>query len=172
MKKAFKEADFAGKTALILASWFGSGLAPVAPGTFGTLAGAPLVLLMSCLGSIQALLFLLVFIALAVWSAEATRKMLARNDPSLVVVDEVAGYLLTLAPVSRNAANLLLGFLLFRLFDTWKPWPVRLIDRHVKGGLGTMLDDLAAGAIAGGLLFLIDRAGLVGLLAGYVSTRF
>ena len=147
MKKAFKEADFAGKTALILASWFGSGLAPVAPGTFGTLAGIPLVLLMGCLGSIQALLFLLVFVALAVWSAEATRKMLARNDPPLVVVDEVAGFLLTLFLMPLSLVHVCMGFLLFRVFDIFKPFPIRNLER-LKGGLGIVADDLLAGAYA------------------------
>jgi phosphatidylglycerophosphatase A len=147
LKKAFKEADFAGKTALILASWFGSGLAPVAPGTFGTLAGVPLVLLMGCLGSIQALLFLLVFIALAVWSAEATRKMLARNDPSLVVVDEVAGFLLTLFLIPLSLVHVCIGFLLFRVFDICKPFPIRNLER-LKGGLGIVADDLLAGVYA------------------------
>jgi phosphatidylglycerophosphatase A len=147
LKKAFKEADFAGKTALILASWFGSGLAPVAPGTFGTLAGVPLVLLMGCLGSIQALLFLLVFIALAVWSAEATRKMLARNDPSLVVVDEVAGFLLTLFLMPLSLVHVCIGFLLFRVFDIFKPFPIRNLER-LKGGFGIVADDLLAGVYA------------------------
>jgi phosphatidylglycerophosphatase A len=161
LKKAFKEADFAGKTALILASWFGSGLAPVAPGTFGTLAGVPLVLLMGCLGSIQALLFLLGFIALAVWSAEATRKMLARSDPSLVVIDEVAGFLLTLFLTPLSLVHVCIGFLLFRVFDIFKPFPIRNLER-LKGGLGIVADDLLAGVYANlslrFLLFLVQES--------------
>jgi len=71
------------------------------------------------------------------------------HDAQHIVVDEAAGTLLTLALVPRTAANLLLGFLLFRLFDIWKPWPVRWADRHVGGGFGSMLDDLLAGCYAG-----------------------
>jgi phosphatidylglycerophosphatase A len=147
LKKVFKEADFAGRTALILATWFGSGLAPVAPGTFGTLAGVPLVLLMGRLGTLQALLFVLFFIAVALWSAEVTRKMLAGNDPSVVVVDEVAGFLLTLFLIPLSIAHVCLGFFLFRVFDILKPFPIRNLEK-LKGGFGIVADDLLAGVYA------------------------
>jgi phosphatidylglycerophosphatase A len=147
LKKAFKEAGVKGKTALILASWFGSGLAPFAPGTCGTLAGAPLALLMGRLGTLQASLFVVVFIAVAVWSAEVTRKMAARNDPSVVVVDEVAGFLLTLFLMPLSVTHVGLGFLLFRLFDIFKPFPIRNLEK-LKGGLGIVADDLLAGVYA------------------------
>jgi phosphatidylglycerophosphatase A len=147
LRKAFKEAGVAGKTALILATWFGSGLAPVAPGTLGTLAGAPLVLLVGRLGTVQALLFVIAFIALAVWSAGMTGRMLARKDPSPVVVDEVAGFLLTLFLMPLSLAHVCLGFFLFRLFDIFKPFPIKKLEK-LKGGPGIVADDLLAGIYA------------------------
>ena len=157
MKKAFKEAGATGKTALIFASWFGSGLAPVAPGTSGTLAGLPLVLLMGSLSTLQAVFFVLVFIALSLWAAEASRRILAGNDPSVVVIDEVAGFLLALFLVPLTLGHVCAGFFLFRVFDVFKPFPIKKLE-HLKGGLGIVADDLLAGVYANlslRLLFLI-----------------
>lgn len=147
MKRAFKEAGVEGKTALILASWFGSGLAPFAPGTFGTLAGVPLVLLMGRLGTLQAVLFVLFFVAVSVWAADVSCRILERNDPSLVVVDEVAGFLLALFLVPLTFGQICIGFFLFRLFDVLKPFPIRNLE-NLRGGLGVVADDLLAGVYA------------------------
>ena len=147
MKRAFKEAGVEGKTALILASWFGSGLAPFAPGTFGTLAGVPLVFLMGRLGTLQAVLFVLFFVAVSVWAADVSCRILARNDPSSVVVDEVAGFLLSLFLVPLTFGQICIGFFLFRLFDVLKPFPIRNLE-NLRGGLGVVADDLLAGVYA------------------------
>ncbi len=79
------------------------------------------------------------------------------EDPQLIVIDEVAGMGITLILASSSWLSLVVGFALFRLFDIWKPWPVRWADRQVKGGLGVMLDDVLAGVYAFGFLVLFER---------------
>jgi phosphatidylglycerophosphatase A len=147
LKKAFKEAGLPGKTALVLASWFGSGLAPVASGTFGTLAGVPLVLLMALLRPLYAAPLVFVFIVVAVWSSDLSSRLVGKRDPSVVVIDEVAGFLLALFHVPISWVNVCLGFCLFRVFDIWKPFPVRKLEA-LRGGLGIVADDLMAGIYA------------------------
>lgn len=158
-KKAFKEAGAAGKTALVLGSWFGSGLAPLAPGTSGTLAGLPLVLVMGRLGGLRAAIFVLVFIALSVWAAEASRRILAGQDPPVVVIDEVAGFLVALLLVPLSVATACLGFVLFRAFDVFKPYPIKKLER-LGGGVGIVADDILAGVYANlslrALLFFVQ----------------
>ena len=127
-----------------LAFGFGTGLLPVAPGTWGTLPGIPLVLL---LGSVSSLWYLIITLAAFVYGCVICDKVsneLQVHDYSGIVWDEVVGYLLTLFLVPISWLTLLLGFLLFRLFDIWKPFPIKLIDSKVKGGLGIMLDDALA----------------------------
>jgi phosphatidylglycerophosphatase A len=157
--------------ATTIATFFGAGYLPRAPGTAGALAAIPLALLLDRLGTPSYLLALLAVVALGIWAADVYDEAWGTHDAQTIVVDEAAGTLLTLALVPRTAANLLLGFLLFRLFDIWKPWPVRWADRHVGGGFGSMLDDLLAGCYAAALLLVIERTGLVALLAGYLSAH-
>ena len=147
MKKAFEDAGFKGKAALILGTWFGSGLAPVAPGTSGTLAGLPVVLLVGRLETIQAALFVLFFLAVSIWAADLSCRTLGKDDPPAVVIDEVAGFLLALFLMPLTWVHLCVGFLLFRLFDVWKPFPIRSLEK-LKGGLGVVADDLLAGIYA------------------------
>lgn len=131
-----------------LAFGFGTGLSPIAPGTCGTLAALPLYAIISQLHP-TAYLFLVGFLLCAgVIIAGRSSAKLGIADPSGIVIDEIAGYLLTLtgAPVTWPAV--ILGFILFRLFDVWKPWPIRLVDRCVHGGVGIMLDDAVAGLFA------------------------
>ncbi|OSM06960.1 phosphatidylglycerophosphatase A family protein [Magnetofaba australis] len=134
--------------AMWLATWGGSGLAPKAPGTVGTLAALPLVWLALTLGPRWHALITVVVSAVGVWAAQRACEALGRDDPKEVVIDEAAGMLLTLLFAPLSALNLALGFALFRLFDILKPGPVGWLDRHVHGGWGVMLDDLAAGALA------------------------
>lgn len=147
MKKAYKEAGLKGKIALILATWFGSGLTPVAPGTSGTLAAVPVVLLMGRLETIQAGLFVLFFLIVSVWTADVSCKILGRDDPSVVVIDEVAGFLLTLFLLPLTWGHVCLGFFFFRLFDVLKPFPIKNLEK-LRGGLGIVADDLLAGVYA------------------------
>jgi phosphatidylglycerophosphatase A len=135
-----------------LAYGFGSGLAPWAPGTAGTLAAVPLYLLLRPLPLVWYLATLLTFLLLGVWACEKTARELNAHDPSAIVWDEFLGYLLTMTAAPTGWQWVVLGFALFRFFDILKPWPIRELDRRVEGGLGVMLDDLAAGVMAWAVL--------------------
>ncbi len=128
-----------------LALGFGSGLAPKAPGTWGTLVALPIYLLaIQFAGAwLIALLAAILFIV-GIWTAEVTGRALGVADHGSIVIDEIAAYLLVLAVTPRTFWWVLLAFGLFRLFDIWKPWPIRLADRKLKGGFGVMFDDLLA----------------------------
>lgn len=141
-----------------IAFGLGSGLAPWAPGTFGTLAAVPLYWLLSPLAPVVYLGVVALLFGLGVWACGRTARELGGHDPGAIVWDEVVGYLvaMTFAPVGWPWV--LAGFLLFRLFDIWKPWPIRWLDRRVRGGLGIMLDDLAAGVLAGLVLWVAASA--------------
>jgi phosphatidylglycerophosphatase A len=102
---------------------------------------------MGRLGTLQAVLFVLFFVAVSVWAADVSCRILARNDPSLVVVDEVAGFLLALFLVPLTFGQICIGFFLFRLFDVLKPFPIRNLE-NLRGGLGVVADDLLAGVYA------------------------
>lgn len=131
--------------AFIVATWFGSGLLPRLPGTWGSLAALPFAWGIASVGGARALGLAIALLFLLGWWASAIYvERLQLDDPGSIVVDEVAGqwFVLLLAP-----PDLLLyfaGFVLFRLFDILKPWPAGWADRYVKGGLGVMLDDMLA----------------------------
>ncbi|MGM0594395.1 MAG: phosphatidylglycerophosphatase A family protein [Pseudomonadota bacterium] len=128
-----------------LALGFGSGLAPVAPGTFGTLAALPLYLLLQPLAPLLYLAVVLLALIVGVWLCQVTARQLGVHDHPGIVWDEFVGLWITLFAAPGGWYWLLLGFLLFRFFDVIKPWPIRWIDRRVEGGLGIMLDDVLAG---------------------------
>lgn len=144
---------------------FGSGLAPVAPGTFGTLVAVPFYLLLSLGGHTVYLAGLILVLVGGVSICDSTAKILNSHDHPAIVWDEIAGFLVTMAVVGVSTVNVIVGFILFRFFDIIKPWPIRWIDRRVHGGLGIMLDDIVAGAIAGILLFLINLSNPAGLFS-------
>ncbi len=137
-----------------LAFGFGSGLAPKAPGTFGTLAAVPLFLLMSYL-SLSEYLFVVLFASVVgIYFCDKTAKDLRVHDHPGIVWDEFVGFWITMIAVPVTWWSLVLGFALFRLFDIWKPWPIKWVDKHVHGGFGIMLDDVLAGLLALGSLHL------------------
>ncbi len=123
---------------------FGSGLSPFAPGTAGTLAAIPLYWLMAPLSVEIYLGIVALMFVIGVYLCQITTRRLGSHDHSAIVWDEVVGYLLTMTAVPFDWRHAILGFFLFRLFDVWKPWPVRLLDRRVAGGFGIMLDDVGA----------------------------
>lgn len=154
--------------AALIATWFGCGFLPGAPGSWGSLAALPLAwIIVAGFGAGGLFIAALVLFALGCWPAAVTARALGQGDPGAIVVDEVVGQWLTLAlGLSRATAPLapltyVAGFLLFRVFDVAKPWPVRWADREIGGGLGIMLDDVLAALYAGALL-LIGR-----LILGY-----
>jgi phosphatidylglycerophosphatase A len=137
-----------------LAFGFGSGLSLKAPGTMGTLAAIPLYLLLAHLPLLGYLLVLAVMSVVGIWLCGESSRRLGVHDHGGIVWDEFAGFLLTMTAAPQGWAWIALGFTLFRLFDIWKPWPVRIADRKIHGGLGIMLDDLLAGVYAWLLLQL------------------
>lgn len=135
-----------------IASGFGSGLIPMAPGTAGSLAALLPWLALRELPWPLYLLALLLAFAIGIWACQWTARRLGVEDPGLVVWDEFVGLWIALFAAPAGWAFVLLGFVLFRLFDILKPWPVRWADRRIKGGFGTMLDDVFAGLYALALL--------------------
>jgi phosphatidylglycerophosphatase A len=139
-----------------LACGFGSGLAPVAQGTFGSLAAIlPWLLLRHGSLSINLLVIAIGFV-IGVWACEVAGRALGVDDHRSLVWDEFVGQWIALLPALLAPWwAVVLGFALFRLFDVWKPWPIRYLDRHLKGGLGVMLDDVIAGIFAAVVLKLL-----------------
>ncbi len=140
--------DIIKRPAVLLACGLGSGLIPKAPGTFGTLATIPLFLWMQHLSMPSYLLITAAFFVLGIWISAEAIKIFHRDDPSEVVWDEVVGFLITMIAAPSGWQWLVMGFVLFRIFDIWKPWPVSLADQKLHGGLGIMLDDVIAGVYA------------------------
>lgn len=132
----------------LLSFGFGSGLAPRAPGTFGTLAAVPVYWLLSGLSLPLYLALTALAALLGIWLCGYTARRLGEHDHPSIVWDEFVGYFITMIAAPAGWQWLLLGFVLFRLFDILKPWPIRWIDRHVHGGFGIMLDDVLAGVMA------------------------
>ncbi len=137
----------------LISTWFGAGLLPMAPGTWGSLAALPFAWLVldflgpAALAAAGAALFLT-----GCWTAEVYARRTSETDPDSVVIDEVAGQFLVLAAAPLHVGWFLAGLVLFRLADILKPWPVSWADRRVPGGFGVMLDDALAAIYAGVLL--------------------
>ncbi len=135
-----------------LALGFGTGLAPKAPGTVGTLAGIPVYLLLVPLPLWGYLLGTLVVIGAGIWICDRAARDFGVHDHPAIVWDEVAGFLVTMIAAPVGVLWIVLGFVLFRLFDVLKPWPIGWLDRRVGGGLGIMVDDILAGVYAAVIL--------------------
>lgn len=133
---------------LFFATGLGSGYFPKAPGTAGTLVGVLLSIALQGLNPILYGITLLTFIFFASWVATAAEDYFREKDPQQVVIDEVAGFLVTMAYVTFSWKSVAVGFLLFRLFDIWKPYPCRWIERRAPAGWGVVGDDLMAGVYA------------------------
>jgi phosphatidylglycerophosphatase A len=141
----------------LLAFGLGSGCAPVAPGTFGTLTAVIFYVPLSLLSLPLYLAVLAVVIVAGVGLCGRTSRDLGVHDHGGIVWDEFAGYFVTMIAAPPGWQGIVLGFILFRLFDIWKPWPIRWLDKQVAGGLGIMVDDLLAGLYALVLLQLLYR---------------
>ncbi|HEY8537503.1 MAG TPA: phosphatidylglycerophosphatase A [Steroidobacteraceae bacterium] len=132
---------------------FGSGLSPVAPGTFGTAVAVPLVIILQQFGWGVHALFAVCAILGGVYICGESARRLDVHDHPAIVWDEITGYTVTMLAASHEWYWLLAGFVLFRFFDVVKPWPIREADHSLPGGLGIMLDDVIAGVFAGAILF-------------------
>ncbi len=132
----------------LIAYGFGAGLSPKAPGTMGTLVAIPIYLLLANLPGLVYLLAVAAMIGVGVWACDKVASELGEDDPSAIVWDEVVGFLVAMAaaPVI-SLAWIIMGFLLFRLFDIYKPWPVSWAENRFRGGIGIIADDLIAGAM-------------------------
>jgi phosphatidylglycerophosphatase A len=139
---------------VLLAAWGPCGYAPFAPGTFGTLGAIPLYMAMSRLAPATYVALTLVLSALAIHAADRAGKYWGIADASPIVIDEVAGYLVTMAFAPYSWPGMAAGFVLFRIFDVLKPWPASALDR-IKNGAGVVADDLAAGVWAWAALFAL-----------------
>ena len=143
--------------ALMLATWFGCGYAPYGPGTVGALAAALIAFAFHASlgwGRISFLALTVLWLAPAIWASTRAARISGRKDPGFVVVDEVLGQWLTLlGATTLSWKNFLAAFILFRVFDIWKPWPIRRIER-LPEGYGIVCDDLAAGLYGALILYI------------------
>lgn len=127
---------------------FGSGAAPVAPGTFGTALAVLIYLILPSMTWPVYVLFLLLSFALGVWLCGKTARDIGVHDHGGIVWDEFVGYWITMFLAPTGWLWVLIGFVLFRIFDIVKPWPIRWLDKNVSGGFGVMIDDVLAGLMA------------------------
>lgn len=142
--------------AILLATWFGSGLIKPASGTWGTVASLPFgVLIYWLAGPIGMVVAMLAALFVGVWAADSYERQSGEKDASAIVIDEVHGMWLALIPVADDPFLWMVAFALFRFFDVLKPWPVSYFDKQVEGGWGVMLDDTVAGLYAMLVLFVI-----------------
>jgi len=140
----------------LLAFGFGSGLAPKAPGTFGTLVALPLYLVLQPLPIYLYLALVALGFIAGIWICGVTSRDLGVHDHGGIVWDEIIGYLVTMTLAPPAWWWWLVGFVLFRFFDILKPWPIGWLDARVTGGFGIMLDDLVAALYAGVIMFMLQ----------------
>jgi phosphatidylglycerophosphatase A len=144
------------RLALTVATWFGCGYFPWGPGSIGSLAAVLIAAVLSRYGFGRGALAVLIVALLspAIWSASRTARIVGREDPGLVVVDEVLGqWVALLGTGARNWKIFVAAFALFRLFDIWKPWPLRNLEQ-LPEGTGIVADDLGAGLYAAFILYI------------------
>jgi phosphatidylglycerophosphatase A len=143
------------------ATWFGCGLAPVAPGTVGTLGAIPLYLLASTHGRAGVAVAAFAATALGIWASSVVARDVGLKDPQVVVIDEVAGLLVTMLPAAHPSWQAVVaGCVLFRVLDIVKPWPVRRLEA-LPGGWGIVMDDVAAGAIGAVAMAALRATGVL-----------
>jgi len=137
--------NFRDRALVFLATGLSIGKIPIAPGTFGTLLGFPICFGLAELGAVGSIAGVAAFVLLAVWLADRAEHLIGKKDASAIVIDEVAGMMVTLAGLPLTPLNLAAGFVAFRVMDVIKPFPARQIDRKMSGGWGVVMDDVVAG---------------------------
>ncbi len=146
------------------------GLIPKAPGTFGTLVAMPIAFLLAQGGPNFYAVATLLAIIFSVVISELHERALGSHDSKTIVIDEVVGYLVAFAWLPLSWMSMVAAFILFRFFDILKPWPISVLDARVKGGLGVVVDDLAAGLLANLILhFIASRTLWLGAGGGLFS---
>ncbi len=131
-----------------IAFGFGSGAVPFAPGTFGTLMAIPFYLGLRCLPLTAYLIFLLGFIIFTSWLCDVISRSTHTHDHPGMCIDEFAGFFVTMIAAPAGWQWIAAGFVLFRVFDIWKPWPISYADKNIPGGFGMIFDDVLAGLYA------------------------
>jgi phosphatidylglycerophosphatase A len=149
--------NFKEKAVIFLATGCFLGNIPFAPGTFGSLLAIPLVFGLSKTDVFLAAMLALLLIVFAIWIAHIAEKSLHKADPGNIVIDEIAGMTVTFIGVPFQLASVVLGFLLFRVLDIAKPYPIRRLERSLSGGVGIVLDDVVAGIYSNLILRLVFR---------------
>jgi len=144
------------KFILFWATGFGVGYSPVAPGTLGTLVAIPVYYFLSEISSPIYEITVIAFFFLSVWISENAEIFFRKKDDQRIVIDEIIGFLITMFWIPKTTRFILIGFFLFRFFDILKPFPIRLIDKRLKGGFGVVLDDVIAGVYANIILYIIS----------------
>jgi len=142
---------------LFFATGFGVGYSPVAPGTLGTLLAIPVYYFLSNISSPIYEITLIGFFFLSVWISENAEIFFRKKDDPRIVIDEMMGFLITMLWVPKTILFVTIGFFLFRFFDILKPFPIRHLEKRLKGGLGVVLDDVMAGVYANIILHLVGR---------------
>lgn len=149
-----------------IATALGAGYSPIAPGTCGTAVTVPLALALAPLPLWQYVIVLVGITLIGIWAAERADRAWGSHDSGRIVIDEVAGYLTTVALVDRGHwVPLVVGFVVFRVLDIGKPPPIRWLDRNVPGGFGVVIDDVAAGVLGMVIMLALDRFGALAWLA-------
>ena len=140
---------------LIIATGFGVGYSPVAPGTLGTLVAIPIYYFLSDIPSPLYEITLVGFFFLSVWISEKAEIFFVKKDDQRIVIDEIVGFLITMLWIPKTTRFIIIGFILFRFFDILKPFPIRRLEKGLRGGYGVVLDDVAAGVYANIILQVI-----------------
>jgi phosphatidylglycerophosphatase A len=140
--------NFVNKTAVFLATGGTVGYIPFAPGTFGSLIGLAFIYLLADIQLWAAVLVAVGLIFFAIWISGAAAKTLKRKDPGCIVIDEIAGMVVTFIGLPFTLTTVIPGFVLFRILDISKPFPIRMLDQRLSGGLGIVADDVVAGIFA------------------------
>jgi len=139
----------------MMATGFGVGYSPIAPGTLGTLIAIPVYYFLSEIPSPIYEITLIAFFFLSVWISGNAETFFRKKDDQRIVIDEIIGFLITMLWVPKATLFIIVGFILFRFFDILKPFPIRQVDKRLKGGFGVVLDDVIAGFYANIILRLI-----------------
>jgi phosphatidylglycerophosphatase A len=147
--------SFQDRAALFLATGAYVGNVPFAPGTFGSVIALPICYLIGRLSLAAALFIALLVVVTAVWAAQRAEKTLGRTDPGCIVIDEIAGMVITLVGIPFTLASVVLGVIMFRALDILKPFPIRQMERRIPGGFGVVMDDVVAGLMGNVLLRFI-----------------
>ncbi|MDP2972326.1 MAG: phosphatidylglycerophosphatase A [Deltaproteobacteria bacterium] len=139
---------------LFFSTGFGVGYSPIAPGTLGTLVAIPLYYFLSAISSPLYEITLIAFFFLTVWISERAENYFGKKDDPRIVIDEMMGFFIAMLWVTKTPFSILVGFILFRFFDIFKPFPIRRFEK-VRGGFGVVLDDVMAGIFANVILRFI-----------------